>query len=277
MRPYLFEAMGTSWWLCSDSPDAHRDAEALVRDVERRLSRFDDASALSTLNRDRSAVDPVLADVTRVALRFTKLTSGAFDPGVGATVSALGYDRTFEAIDRPVAGPAGSTGLTVDVSGDRVSLHGDGKLDLGGLAKGWTVDRVIELLRDVGATKILVDGGGDLRGEGHPWPVGIGEGEVVELDRLAVATSSTCRRRWQTHRGEVFHHIIDPATGRSASSGVDTVAVVAADAVTADALATALLVDPSATLEVAARLGSRTLVRDLGGRWWTTSAFEGAA
>jgi FAD:protein FMN transferase len=141
-----FSAMGTSWWISADVP-ALEEAEAEVWSVERTLSRFLPESALSRLNARRAAIDPVLAEVTRVALNLSEITRGAFDPTLGARLAELGYDRPFDEIGRPArARPFDGARPRVSVRGDRVRLEGSGALDLGGVAKGWTVDRVLSLL-----------------------------------------------------------------------------------------------------------------------------------
>lgn len=278
-----FRAMSTSWWIACDRPDLLRAAEARVHATEARLSRFRADSALSRLNRARAVVDPLLAEVTRAALRLRAQTDGAFTPTLGARLAGLGYDRSFDLLpvrttavpppdDRPID-PLHDP-LQVEVEGERVRLHGPGDLDLGGVAKGWTVDHVLEALREGGAGRALVDGGGDLRGFGRRWPVGVGDDLVASVEEEAVATSSTRRRRWRGARGEDLHHLLDPRTGAPARSSVDTATVVAPDAATADALATAVVVDPGRVLPLLPGLGARAAVRGLDGRWWTTPGWE---
>jgi len=274
-----FRAMGTSWWIACDVPSLLPEAETLVRSFEGRLSRFVPDSALSLLNRERSAVCPTLAAVTRVALRLRAATGGAFDPTLGARLAALGYDRSFDHIE-PARGslpmdldPLPTTTAVV-VEGDRVTLDGPGDLDLGGIAKGWTVDRVLERLVAGDADAALVDGGGDLRGVGRPWPIGVGDGLVVPTSAGAIATSSTRRRRWRDPAGRERHHILDPRAGLPSATTLDVATVIAPDTATADALATALLSGPPNAL---ARLmpdlqalGAHALVCDREGRWWMT-------
>lgn len=250
-----FTAMATDWWVSSDAPQAHEETESLVREIEARLSRFSPQSALSQLNRARVADDAMLAEVLRVALHLGSVSCGAFDPTLGSELYALGYDRTFEAIHAPtVRFPRNRPApLLVHVDHSHVALEGVGEVDLGGIAKGWAVDRLVELLERRGATQALVDGGGDIRGFGRAWPIGLPHGDAVELNGKAIATSSTRKRRWRANSGEQLHHVLDPVTGRPTSHSIDTVTVLAADAATADGLATAF-------------------VRDTSGRWWTTGS-----
>lgn len=271
-----FEAMDTSWWVYCDDAGLLDDVELLVRSAEARLSRFLPDSALSRLNRRRQARDPLLAEVTRTALRLGELTGGRFDPTLGGRLAELGYDRTFDAVGVPSPAPAAFVDRSahVQVDDDRVCLDGPGQLDLGGIAKGWTVDHLVDRLLSRGAREVIVDGGGDIRTAGGSWSFGVGEWLCVELDSEAVATSSTRQRRWTTLDGAQLHHILDPQTGQPSAPAIDTVSVVAADATTADALATAVLVDPDRLLPELPSLQARAAVRGLDGTWWTTPNWE---
>jgi FAD:protein FMN transferase len=138
----------------------------------------------------------------------------------------------------------------MDDAAHSVDLPGDLALDLGGIAKGWTVDHVALALAPLGA--MLVDAGGDLRVvgtvDGEPWPIGVQDPFTPERDRAvvrlrcgALATSSIGGRRWQ--RGSrMLHHVIDPRTGTSADSSLHSVTVHASHAMTADVAAKVVLV-----------------------------------
>jgi thiamine biosynthesis lipoprotein len=125
------------------------------------------------------------------------------------------------------------------------------RVGLGGIAKGYGVDRAAELLLARGFTNLVVDGGGDLRVEGTDtdgaWTVNIAHprraGEVFEtlrLSRGAIVTSGDYLRYFERD-GVRYHHIIDPATGRPAARSM-AVTVIAPTATDADALATGLFV-----------------------------------
>ena len=125
------------------------------------------------------------------------------------------------------------------------------RIGLAGIAKGYGVDRAVELLLARGFGNVVVDGGGDLRAEGRdidgPWAVNIAHprrpGEIfqtIRVTRGAVVTSGDYLRYFERD-GVRYHHIIDPATGRPASRSI-AVTVVAGTATDADALATGLFV-----------------------------------
>lgn len=254
MNEHRFRAMNTEWYLATmgGSRDALLAAERIAHDAERRLSRFRAGSAFSRLNDGRALRDRELAAVLRLALRFRRSTRGAFDPAVGGALIAAGYDRSFEQIDRggtdtatavaAVAAAPDPRRPEILVDGDRVRLIGEGRIDLGGIVKGWAVDRVARRLAGDGASAVLADGGGDLRALGTlpacgaaddtpGWPVAVGDGLTLRLAGGAVATSSGSRRRWRTASGEA-HHIVSPEGGWSAPVRVRTATVVADDATT---------------------------------------------
>jgi FAD:protein FMN transferase len=268
-----FRAMGTVWHIEATgcAPSALREAEALVLDIESRCSRFLPDSALSRLNRDGRVEDPMLAEVTSLALEFRALTRGAFDPGVGDAVVAAGYDRSFELLAsagaRDVRASAGVPALPL--LGDVVEVRGPGRLDLGGIAKGWAVDRAGELLSERGAARYYVDGGGDVLLGGARDTEELVElctgGYRVGLRAGALASSSTLHRRWEMSAGP-RHHIIDPRTGESSTGEWVQVSVLASDAMTADVLATSLLADAQSALPALARRGAEALLVGRDGR-----------
>ncbi len=279
MLERAFHAMNTEWWLRAYGATERMldEAEALVRDTESRLSRFRACSALSVLNRERTATDPLLAAVVRAALEWRDVTSGVFDPGVGAALVSAGYDRSFEAVGDGCPVRADARRPHISVEGDRVSLDGEGTLDLGGIGKGWAVDQVADLLEARGVDRYLVDGGGDLRA-GHtpaaPWPVGVGDGLVAWLGPGAVVTSSTVKRRWVTADGSLAHHIIDVSAGLPAFRGVRTAVVAHRRTTTADVLATTLVAGGVGSLGAVEAHGAEALIEDGTGAWWMTPGME---
>ena len=253
-----FRAMGTDWRIETECLDArgYERVRAIVECEEQRFSRFRADSGLSRLNRDRYLTDPAMAELVRLALRVRDATRGAFDPGVGASVIEAGYDRTFEELPagRARASMTGKTGVAcATVRGQTVRLGRGGRVDLGGIAKGWTVDRVGRYLRSRGASTFLIDAGGDILIGGADVSKGATVVQVnstpwmLHVETGAVATSSTVRRAWDTDRGRM-HHIVDPRSGEPTRRAFAWVTVVAPRAAIADALATSLLADPDAAL-----------------------------
>ncbi len=239
MERHEFHAMGTTveCLLDGDPRDGFARVEAEFERLEALLSRFRPDSELSRLNREGSVeAGPDLLRVTALAVEARERSSGLFDPTVLDAVVAAGYDRSFELV--PTDGPATSGGARcgggIRIAGARIELEPETHLDLGGIAKGYAVDRAVELLAAYGPC--LVNAGGDLAVRGGAWPVGIDGSVTLELAGGAIATSGRDRRRW-SRGGEELHHLIDPATGRPARSALLRVTVVARSAVEAEVLA----------------------------------------
>jgi thiamine biosynthesis lipoprotein len=252
MLRHVFHAMGTrvEALLESDEPDAPKallEVEAEFERLETILSRFRPESDLSRLNREgRYKGSPELTHLVELALRAREETAGRFDPTIHDALVAAGYDRTFEDLSEP--GPPhsvtpyylpGSGGVRVD--GDSVTLAAGVRLDLGGIGKGYAVDRAVALLVPHGPC--LVNAGGDLAVAGAPcegaWAVAVETPSgplTLGLTSGGLATSGRDRRRW-TRNGEERHHLIDPASGRPADSRWLRVTVVASSAVAAEVTA----------------------------------------
>jgi thiamine biosynthesis lipoprotein len=246
--------MGTTIELLLDAEDGEQ-AQSALRAVEEEferleamLSRFRPDSELSRLNRDGQILAPPdLERVVGLALEAREQTAGRFDPTVFDALARAGYDRSFEQVAAEAAAEAGEDSLegascggrvTIDPETARLEIEPGFRIDLGGIGKGYAVDRAIEILAVEGPC--LVNAGGDLAVRGdRPWPVGVEDGPTLELTRGAIATSGRDRRHWR--RGsEERHHLIDPATGRPAETDLIRVTVVAPSAVEADVLAKTL-------------------------------------
>jgi FAD:protein FMN transferase len=267
-----FRAMGTEVELLVEAESAERALEAAEGEfhrLEALLSRFRADSELSRLNAERSLEPgPDLLEVVELALRARVRTGGRFDPTVHDALVAAGYDRSFELV--PADGPAAGTatcGGGVLVDGRRIELEPGVRLDLGGIGKGFAVERAAVALAAAGPC--LVNAGGDLAVRGGSWPVGLetADGQItLELDRGAIATSGRDRRRWRRN-GQEQHHLIDPRTGAPAETDLLRVTVVASDAIEAEVWAKALfLAGEDAAAAEADELGLPTVLVTADGR-----------
>lgn len=279
-------AMGT--WVDLKVVATPRTAGAVIDEAEAFLRRFEvDYYAwaadgeLARLNRAlaegrETTVSPEMAALLVAAKRVNVASGGAFDPGVGALVERYGFHDGSAAPREP--GPAEidawlserASITAVDVDGVRVSAHAPVLLDLGGIAKGAAVDRIVELLAGRGIRAALVNAGGDLRVLGRrgnrPWRIGIqaprtdGLLGTIELEDGEAAFTSGDYERYAELGGQRLHHILDPRTGRPARE-TQAVTVIARDGVSADAAATALFVAGDAWAEVADALNVDAVLR----------------
>lgn len=290
-----FRVMGCSSYVVIHGGDEHLldVAEARLRELESWWSRFRDDSDITIAN--RAAGTPVvvhpdtLAVVSR-ALDAWRQTEGRFDITVLPALLGAGY--THSAVDQSAAPsiPGSRVGMSawvrVDYDQSTLTVPAQSAIDLGGIGKGFAADIVAEELVERGATGALVNVGGDLRTAGHPvddesWYLGIEDPQqapahlaFLRLHEGGIATSGTTVRTWTDAEGRTVHHLIDPVTGRPADHQVLTATVLAADAATAEAFATASMMMP-ATQAVAMldRLGLAGLVVDTSGQAHRTSTF----
>ncbi len=212
---------------------AAKRVQARFAAEDKRFSRFRGESELTAVNRragERTAISPPFAEVLGLALGASARTDGLFDPTVHDALVAAGYDRDFDDVLAGARGtlhPATPCGRWTEIVAepDSVVLPPGVHLDLGGIAKGWCVDRAAEDAIGAGLPWVLVNAGGDLRllGDAPPVDVDIEDPEVpaAELLRVtlrsgALATSSVCKRAW----GPDAHHVIDPRTGAPARTNV---------------------------------------------------------
>lgn len=278
-----FPVMGTIAEVQVAHPDP-RLAEAAIdaamaelQQVERTMTRFRPDSDIGRVNSGAAVegvtVSPETAFVIQSALAWSSVSDGAFDPALGSA-SAL-WDvlhRQEPPADRLVARLA-SRGLWRKVDLSRVGAayqvrfnDPDVQLDLGGIAKGYGIDRSVAALRDRGVSHAIVTVGGDLYALGHapdgaPWEVGIRDPHHLDrlAGRLAVAdravTTSGDYERYFTWRGVRYHHLIDPRTAAPRRSAMHSVTVQGENAMHADAAGTAVFGMPAdAALRVARRV-----------------------
>lgn len=237
-----FPAMGTRIEVWSDACDVGEVREYFER-VEQVCSRFRPDSELSRLNRDPSPVRDiggVLHSVMSAGSRARELTGGLVDIGVGSAVKAWGYDRSFEAVSDLSHRPQPVRPGVWRLEGPLLHRGPGVSFDLGGIAKGWSSDRVVE-----DGMAAVVSAGGDLRSLHPDTTASVVDptGEVVtrvHVGRGALATSSIGRRQWRVGGTEVSH-LIDPRTMEPVDTPVVSATVLADSAVDAEAGAKAVL------------------------------------
>ena len=167
-RPLL----GTFVEIAADSEMAIEAAFAAVQRVHDLMSAHGEDSDLSRINRSAHlttvTVAPWTAAVLRRAIFWSQESGGAFDV-VRAGRSALASCYLPRHPEQPTPNATDFSALALD--GDQVSLNQPATIDLGGIAKGFAVDRAIDTLKDRGCDYGFVDAGGDLAGFGRPWPI----------------------------------------------------------------------------------------------------------
>lgn len=253
--------------LAATELDEIRDAIAReLADIDRQMSTYRPDSELSRFNRHDSTQPFVVSGSTLAvfeeALAVHALTDGAFDVTLGPLLDAWGFgpsgrrDRDPSAADiAALRGAIGSSLLALDRSSSSVrKARPEVACDLSGLAPGFAIDRLTELLRARGHNDFLVELGGELRASGtaetgEPWRVAVERPlasrgspiRIVPLVNLAIATSGDYRNYYEVD-GERVSHILDPRTGGPIRHRLASATVVDERAIRADALSTALMV-----------------------------------
>jgi FAD:protein FMN transferase len=273
--------MGTRVYvqLWADDPAQGNAAIAAVmtemRRIDELMSHYKPESELSLINQ-KAATEPVqvdaeLFDLIRLSTHFSEITDGAFD----ITYASVGYLYNFPLHEHPSedqikdALPAVNwRNLIFDAAHHTVRFgHTGMRIDLGGIAKGYAVDRGVAVLKERGITHALVTAGGDSRllgdRRGRPWLVSIAHPDDphnpdkvvtrIPLSDAAVSTSGDYERYFDED-GIRYHHIIDPHTGHSATK-VRSATVIGPTATQTDGLSkTAFVLGPEKALEIIDRL-----------------------
>jgi FAD:protein FMN transferase len=263
--------------LWSDKPAAGEkvidDVMTEMRRIDTNMSTYKPDSEVSRVNA-QAAHGPVkiskeLFTLLTTALEYSRITHGAFD----ITYASVGFMYDFRARHHPdeqqiaAALPAVNyRHVLLDPATTTVRFSQPGvRIDLGGIAKGYSVDCGIAILKRAGITHGMVSAGGDSRiiGDrfGKPWIVGIRHPDhkdqvIVRLPLVdtAISTSGDYERYFDEN-GVRYHHIIDPRTGHSASM-VRSATVLAATATRTDGLSkTAFVLGADAAIEIYEKLG----------------------
>ncbi len=238
-----------------NAPQAGEAAVDRIQELEGLLSVTREDSEIYAANHTGSAqLSPDAAALLARALALCRETGGALDVTIYPVVRAWGF--TTGAYRVPDDGELTALLERVDyrqaaLEGDRLTLPEGVELDLGAVAKGYTGDQLMALLAREGIASAIVELGGNVQAlgakpDGSPWRVALqapegGYAGVLEIVDKAVVTSGGYQRYFEQD-GEIYWHIIDPAQGRPARSGLQSVTIVADEGTLCDGLSTALFV-----------------------------------
>jgi thiamine biosynthesis lipoprotein len=262
---YLFsrqyQQMGTSWQIkayLSTEDSVYADqlsvsVKELLDSLNTIFSDYNPASelnqAVAEANRHPVSLSLPLWEVLQEAQTYSRQSKGAFDISIGP-LSRL-WRRAFRRQVFPEREAIKSAQHKVNyrwikLKNQQLRLKREGmRLDLGGIAKGKTIDYIAEYFLACGITVFLIDGGGDIRVQGQPpgatsWQVELPNGQIKAMTEGAIATSGATYR-YLEYKGKRYSHLIDPRSGYGVSyQGVVT--VIAPTATEADAMASAFSV-----------------------------------
>jgi thiamine biosynthesis lipoprotein len=280
-----------------DHAHANRAADAVFAEferIERLMSEWRPESELSRVNADAGAravkVSDELFDLVARSVRFSEQTEGAFDPtfaamwglwtfgddGVNAPPDPNEVERRRTLID--------ARRVKLDAAKRSISLEAGMKLGLGGIAKGYAVDRAVAVLREMGVKSFLLKAGGEMFASGkngaQRWRVGLrdprgtGYFATIELEDESFGTSGDYEHFFMAD-GVRYHHIIDPQTGYPATKS-RSATVMAKDATTSDAYTKALFIlGPEKGMALMESLGVEGVLVGADNRVLSTPGLEG--
>ena len=229
-----------------------------IHRIDALMSPYKSNSEISFINNNAAIasieISKEMSAIVDRALYFSRLSEGAFD----ITFASIGYRYDYRKKQQPSEQIIDASLGAIDyhhIRLDKQSIYFDNtevKIDLGGIAKGYAVDRASQIIRDCDIVEAMISAGGDSRilggKRGKPWMIGIQHPRkkndvalVLPLSDTAVSTSGDYERYFIRDDGRRVHHIINPATGRSADSSWSAT-VIGPDTMTTDALSTTVFV-----------------------------------
>ncbi len=290
-------AMGTivEYTIVSGSNSQARERVASAHAEMERISSLlwegDSLSAIFRFNNstDSSAVGPEVMDFVDRSRGYTETTRGAFDITIGPVLSLYNFGSVDPRPPDPDAlrdrlAAVGVGGIRSGARNYLIKNRPEVRLAVGGVAKGYGVDKAVAVLRKLGVQGAVVSAGGDLyclgTNGGRRWRVGVRDPDdpaavvqVLHVADEAVATSGDYQQYFEFD-GVRYHHILDPVDGRPAN-GLRSATVIAATAELADALATAaFILGPKKGLEMLDELGVDGLLIDSSGNQYRTDGLS---
>lgn len=241
---------------------------ARIREIDRMMSAYQDGSDTDLVNRNAGAapagVHSEFIDVLETALKYARLSGGAFDPSIGPLVRLWGIGTDGERVPSPeeIAGALSLVDyrdLLVDRERGTVFLARSGQaLDLGAVAKGYAADEALRIAREAGVKRAIIDLGGNIMTAGsrrsgipgftkeEPWRIGVQDPldergtylGILQVRGQSVVTSGVYERYFERD-GRRYHHILSTANGYPAGTGLLSVTITADSSADADALSTA--------------------------------------
>jgi thiamine biosynthesis lipoprotein len=241
-------------------------AYAEIERIEALLSKYKPESQISSVNQHAGAeqavtVDVEVVDIVQRSLIYTERTHGMFNMALGAVIDLWDIGSDHERVPEQAELQQALNLIDpryVEIGEQNLRLGKTGmSLDLGGIAKGYSIDQALQLLQQHGIQHALINAGGDIRclgakPDGSPWRIGIQHPRenrilgVVELRDAAITTSGDYERFFvrddaSTHEEVRYHHLFDPQSGMPAR-GCQSVTILTNTAEAADVYSTAVFI-----------------------------------
>ncbi|MFS8130620.1 MAG: FAD:protein FMN transferase [Candidatus Dojkabacteria bacterium] len=253
-----FEAIGTHWFIeiydeldPNDLEDLKTKVVEYCSEFENKYSRFKEHSIVSKLNREKLLHKPSkeFIEILNLGKDAKTISDGHFDITVATVLENLGYDSnySFESKNNIVE-------KNLNFDKDKVILSENTKIDLGGIGKGYLVDRVADVIRTEGVKHFFINAGGDIFATSNfedsieftlenPFALDEMIG-TIEIQNRSLASSSGKRRKWKDQKtGKESNHLVDMRNEENVSE-VAGVYIEGATATNADIASTCLFISP---------------------------------
>lgn len=234
--------------------------EDKINELDEMLSTGKETSEVSRLNRSGVAVlSPTVANLVKRSLDIYKKTDGLFDITIYPLMELWGFPTknykvpSEKEIEEKLK-LVGSDKIDFNEETRKISFKNKGmEIDFGGIGKGYITDELVKILTDEKVESAIINLGGNVFGfrkkpDGSLWNIAIRDPNepdkymaAIRLEDSAVITSGGYERYFEEN-GIIYHHILDPRTGKPSESGLKSVSIISKDGTLADALSTSLFI-----------------------------------
>lgn len=231
-----------------------------INNIEQLVSTGIDSSEVSQINKNgKGSVSETTGYLIKRSKEIYDSTNGVFDITIYPIMQAWGFPTENYCVPgkkelKKLRGLMGADHVLYDEKKQEVILNKEGmKIDLGGIAKGYTSSKVMDIFKENGISSAVISLGGNVqtlngKPDGSDWRVAVENPAdtgsyigVLSIKDKAVITSGGYERYFKQD-GKTYHHIIDPATGYPANNGLTSVTIVSDDGTLADGLSTSLFI-----------------------------------
>jgi thiamine biosynthesis lipoprotein len=282
---FTFEALATKWWLQSWDKslgdnlnyveDLFKQANIIANTFENQYSRFLPNSFITKLNTDRTLNNfpKELFEIINFAENIREKSNGLFNVAVGGILENLGYDKDYSFRQKKELNSSFDTYQSSFeiLDPEQIKLKDGVKIDLGGIGKGWLIDKIAKYFLESGLNYFSINGGGDIYATSdndsdvefileHPIDFSQKIGSIC-IKNQGLACSASNRRVWTDLKtGETFHHLIN-LNNLQSSEGKLAVFTQAKNALLADVMSTTLFIAKNSEIEsLAKKIGVEFLI-----------------
>lgn len=289
------ESIGTHWHIeiFDEIDDATwmeivREIHDMMQVFESSYSRFIPDSFIGLLNSEKTVQNfpQEMYDLISYANHITELTKGSFNIAVGTHLENLGYDTKYSFINKNKKVEIKNLDWLIDFTPNQIQISPEVTLDLGGLGKGWLIDKIRDYFLSKNINYFLINGGGDIyftskEGETKKFALEspFGENEMIgtiNIRNAAIACSSPVRRTWlDTENRRNLHHLIDANSGEN-NPDIASVFTYGENSLQTDIGSTAIFIsEPSLVKSIAEKLNINFLVIFSDGNYFKSPGYPG--